>query len=253
MAPLFVGLRHFATVPGMSRLEQELCRLYGPDGGAAERALPSPALVLELARPAQWAPLAAVWQGVQTDFGWPAPAIAVNGLDGLQLWFSIAQAVPLTQLQACARGLQRRYLGEQRESRLSVWPPTPPLAVPAGLSVPVLREERQVWSAFVAPDLAAIFEETPWLDLPPGREGQAGLLARCRSITPALWQAALEMLTAASAAPAAPPPGAAAVPAPALPTAGREQARDFLWRVMQDESAPLALRVEAAKALLSAG
>jgi hypothetical protein len=39
--------------------------------------------------------------------------------------------------------------------------------------VPVLREASQAWSAFVAPDLAAIFEDTPWLDLPPGAEPPA--------------------------------------------------------------------------------
>jgi hypothetical protein len=38
-----------------------------------------------------------------------------------------------------------------------------------------------------------------------------------------------------------------------VPSPGAAQAREFLLRVMQDEQAPLALRVEAAKALLGSG
>jgi hypothetical protein len=36
-------------------------------------------MVLELARPAEWPPLARVWQAVQAELGLPAPAIAVSG------------------------------------------------------------------------------------------------------------------------------------------------------------------------------
>jgi hypothetical protein len=92
------------------------------------------------------------------------------------------------------------------------------------------------WSAFVAPDLAPLFAETPWLDLPPGDDGQAQLLEALKPVPPAALAAAEAALApAAVAAPAAPAPGD--------PVA-------FLLRVMQDEAAPLALRVDAAKALL---
>lgn len=254
----------------MNRLRQEFARLYlstwsGAPGAlddAADAAALQPtedadgrvrALVIEVARPAQWPPLAGLWRGVQADLGWPAPAIAVNGVDGLQLWFSLAEAMPLSQAQACVAGLRRRYLAELRGPQVAAWPPVAPLARPRWLSVPVLREASQAWSAFVAPDLAAIFEDTPWLDLPPGAEGQASLLARCGSVTPAQWQAAMASLAASE-------PGAASVAAPPMgsetlgvPSPGAAQAREFLLRVMQDEQAPLALRVEAAKALLGSG
>jgi hypothetical protein len=191
-----------------------------------------------------------LWRGVQADLGWPAPAIVVNGVDGLQLWFSVAEAVPLAQAQACLAGLRRRYLAELRDPHLAAWPPVAPLARPHWLSVPVLREASQAWSAFVAPDLAAIFEDTPWLDLPPGAEGQASLLARCGSITSAQWQAAMESwatseagVVSAAVVPMGPETHGASTP-------GAAHARAFLLRVMQDEHAPLALRVEAAKALL---
>ena len=43
--------------------------------------------------------------------------------------------------------------------------------------VPQLQAETGRWSAFVAPDLAAVFGDEPVLDIPPGDEAQAELLA----------------------------------------------------------------------------
>jgi hypothetical protein len=94
------------------------------------------------------------------------------------------------------------------------------------------------WSAFVAPDLAPLFTDTPWLDLPPGDDGQATLLASQACVTPGQ----LATLQAASA----PAPGIAAHAQLADP-------RRFLQQVMNDATAPLALRIEAAKALLAHG
>lgn len=255
----------------MSRLNEEFRRLYLPaDGSAADGATGNTAraLVLEVARPASWRALGAVWQGVQADFGWPAPAIAVNGVDGLQLWFSVAEPVPLAEAQAVLRGLTQRYLAELASHRVAAWPAAAPLAalawpaVPALQAAPVTQGAEAVWSAFVAPDLAAIFEDTPWLDLPPGGEGQAALLARCRSVPPGPWQAACVALAVRGPV-VAPAPAVALAPAslPALtsdgghdaPRQGAAQAREFLLRVLQDEGAPLALRVEAAKALMLPG
>jgi len=86
----------------------------------------------------------------------------------------------------------------------------------------------------VAPDLAPVFAEEPWLDTPPGEEGQADLLARLQSIK----SAALPGPAAAAAA--------GATPAPAT----NSDPKRFLLEVMNDASVPLALRIEAAKALL---
>ena len=89
----------------MNRLMSEWNRLYllpgealaaeGIDLDAAQAGLVDPrgrvrALVLELARPAAWEPLATVWRGVQADLELPAPAIAVSGVDGYQLWSAVA-------------------------------------------------------------------------------------------------------------------------------------------------------------------
>ena len=59
-------------------------------------------MVLELTGPADWDVLSAVWRGVQADLELPAPAIAVSGTDGLQLWFSLEAPVPAAQLSRCA-------------------------------------------------------------------------------------------------------------------------------------------------------
>lgn len=95
----------------MNRLQQELRRLYAPQADARldldldARGLVDAqgrvrAMVLELARPANWAALSAIWGGVRADLALPAPAIAVNGSDGCQLWFSLLEPVPVPQAEA---------------------------------------------------------------------------------------------------------------------------------------------------------
>jgi len=218
----------------MSRLTSELHRLYHTDSPDHPRALR-----LEVAAPADWTALGAVWRGVQADLGLPAPAIAVSGTDGLQLWFSLAQPVAPAQARQFLAGLRARYLPELPASRLRLQAER---LVPA---VPAQDAASGNWSAFVAPDLAPVFVDTPWLDIEPGAEGQADLLARLSSITPAAFNAALQALRPAAEASPPPQPAAAA-------RAGHVDPRQFLQQVLDDEAAPLALRVEAAKALLRA-
>lgn len=232
------------------RLAREFQRLYGPAAApAAAVGSDVRALVLDVARPADWRPLAAVWQGVQADLGLHAPAIVVNGSDGLQLWFSLALPVQAEQALAFLDALRQRYLPDLPLHRVTLRALAAPVTVPARVDTPGVADER--WSAFVAADLAPIFEDTPWLDLPPSDEGQADLLSRLKSIPPAPWAAAQARLSPqpqtagpVSAAPASAPAG------PPSTSTGHPDALHFLQRVVQDESAPLALRVEAAKALL---
>lgn len=266
----------------MSRLSAELDRLYRVTSapGGEETLQPAAlvdaqgrqrALVLELARPAEWAPLAAVWRGVQADLGLPAPTVAVNGVDGLQLWFSLAEPLEPARAQAFLDGLCRRYLGGQPAARLARLPGLAGAVPWAPRPLPAPQGSGDCWSAFVAPDLAPLFAETPWLDIAPGREGQADLLARTGSIRPADFEAAMAQLeraetAAPGAAPADDQTGAAAsiMAQVARPTPATGDHRDahrdahpdalrFLLGVMHDEAAPLALRVEAAKALLPYG
>lgn len=243
----------------MSRLQAEWQRLYlapqavapaAADTAADDTGLVDPegrvrALVLEVAGPPDWPRLSAVWQGVQTDLACPAPAIAVTGRDGHQLWFSLERPVPLAAGQAFLQALCRRYLGDLAPARLRLAPPA--ARVPA-------QQASGYWSAFVVAGLAPLFADEPWLDTPPSPDAQADLLSRLQSLSLADFQAAQALLMPADVATPAPAPA----PAPAAPvgpavTPGVAQGRDarrFLQDVMNDPAVDLALRIEAAKALL---
>lgn len=253
----------------MSRLSLQWQRLYAPNPSTDTPAPEGPcalvgtqaqvrAMVLELARPAEWAAIALTWQGVQADLGLPAPAITVNGRDGYQLWFSLARARPAAQASAFLAALCQRYLGEVADARIRrfPWQPRGAESIQHANAVPALQPDGQRWSAFVAADLAPMFEDEPWLDIPPNPDGQAELLARLESIEAAALDEAMARLAPAeppaSAAPAAAAPDTAdPSPPPAVPTASRpSDPRQFLLDVMRDEQVALALRIEAAKALL---
>lgn len=251
----------------MNRLQTEFHRLYHPlpaQAPATDSGLDdlidahgrARAMVLELARPADWEQLSRVWRGVQADLGLPAPAIAVSGTDGLQLWFSLGEALDVTQAHAFMESLRCRYLPDvalQRVGRM----PAPDAASASGRharKVPALNEATGNWSAFVAPDLAPIFAETPWLDMLPGDDGQANLLSKLASIKPSVFAAALQQLAPAAESVAASPSKAhgdvGLVSTHKVVSAGHPDPRSFLLAVMNDEAVPLALRIEAAKALL---
>ncbi|APW48091.1 hypothetical protein BLL52_1049 [Rhodoferax antarcticus ANT.BR] len=231
----------------MNRLQSELHRLYLPHGGDDGAGEQVRAMVLALAHPADWAALAAVWQGVQADLALPAAAIAVSGVDAYQLWFSLAASVPVAQAQVFFEALRLRYLGDVAPQRVRLMPLLP--STP-GQMVPALQEATGHWSAFVAPDLASIFADGPWLDRQPNVDGQADLLCRLQSIQPAAWEAALSVLqpfvVPVKLAPATSPAtkGSVIVGGAAL------DAQRFLLKVMNDEAVELPLRIDAAKALL---
>lgn len=257
----------------MNTLQAELDRLYFARGRdvqkhqAAEPGLVAPdgsvrAMVLELGRPADWTLLASVWRGVQTDLELPAPAIAVSGIDAYQLWFSLAEAASVAQARALLESLRLRYLSGVAPGRISMMPgvdATSPGQIQHALLVPALQPATGRWSAFVAPDLAAIFSEEPGLDLPPNPEAQAKVLSRLECIKPAVFQAALERLnpvvkpqTLPSKSVAGERAGSQAskdIKASALPGDNLDPKR-FLLGVMNDQTVELPLRIEAAKALL---
>jgi hypothetical protein len=226
-----------------SRLPAQLQRLYGLP---AEGADPTRVLVLSLGQPADWPRVGQVWQAVQTELHLPAPAISVNGVDAFQLWFSLALPRPVAEVRAFAQGVRTRWLADLAPQRLSLWPDDAQSA-PAP-QIPAVWEPDGVWSAFVAADLAPVFAETPWLDIPPNLDGQADLLSKLSPITPAQWQHARALL--APPEPAA-RPAAVATPSELVgPAETFTDPRQFLLAVMNDRRVDLALRVEAARALL---
>ncbi len=231
----------------MNRLLSEFDRLYRSehDASLVDAQGRVRALVLEVVQPAGWDALSLAWQGVQAELELPAPAIAVSGVDGVQLWFSLQEPVALARGRAFLEQLRARFLADVPPARVRLWPDdaTP---VHHAAAVPALQASGN-WSAFVSPDLAAVFSDTPWLDIEPGDEGQATLLRGLQPTRSAAFDAALARLDADARAPA--PAPAEAAPAP---DAG-DDPRRFLLRVMNDESVDLALRIDAAKALLGAG
>jgi hypothetical protein len=260
----------------MNRLQSELARLYLPplpDGVDAD-AQPNTlidaagrvrAMVIELARPADWEALSAVWRGVQAELELPAPAIAVSGTDGLQLWFSVAQPIAAARAHAFLEGLRQRFLADIKPARVRLMPAADATALRKDLhaaQVPALQSDGSGnWSAFLAPDLVPVFAETPWLDIPPNEEGQATLLRGVAVMGLPAFDAAVAMLanaaqpqasTVAAAATAMSSADARIVAQdePQPVSARNEDPKQFLLQVMNDDSVALDLRIEAAKALL---
>lgn len=256
----------------MNPLHTEFVRLYhaDPQHALLHDATRSPLLgsdghvrcaVLELARPADWSLLGAVWRGVQAELELPAPAIAINGHDGYQLWFSWQQGITAEAAHGFLQGLVLRYLRDVPAQRLRCWPNhTATAATTAAAdgedfpaSVPAQHPRSGQWSAFIAPDLAAVFADEPWLDRDPGVEAQAQLLARLECVAPQAFAKALQHLQP-SQEPAPSPSSTVAPPSLAVHSTNAPYPTDtpaaFLQAVMQDPHAPLALRVQAAVALL---
>ena len=249
----------------MNRLQSELSRLFLPRsvGDAEAPGLIDPkgkvrAMVLELARPADWDVLSKVWRAVQTELELPAPAIAVSGTDGLQLWFSLSELVSVPQAHAFLESLRLHFLADIAPKRLRLMPvldPSSPQQARHAPAVPAEQDQTGNWSAFVAPDLAPVFADTPWLDIPPSNDGQADLLSRLSSIKPSAFEAALEWLRPVPTEPAGVTRETTSINADRMPdrpaaSVGSLAAKRFLLQVMNDETVALALRIEAAKALL---
>jgi hypothetical protein len=194
---------------------------------------------------------------VQSDLDLPAPAIAVNGVDAFELWFSLAEPVPVAEAAAFLQGLRQRYLADVKPARLRLWPEAVvPSASPGPSRIPALQPATGRWSAFVAPDLPAVFGDDPSLDFQPVDDAQAEQLHRLASIPPDAWQAALAHLQAVvpAAAPAAlPSPVSSVASAHAALQGPYQDPRRFLLDVMNDPTVALALRIDAAKALLLQG
>lgn len=254
----------------MTRLQRELRRLYAPAHSAeADTDLDLRtadlidarggvrAMVLALSRPADWAALSTVWRGVQVDLELPAPGIAVSGTDGYQLWFALAEPVPAAQAMAFLESLRGFYLGDIQTHRVAMWPQldaTSPQQTRHARLVPAAQPGSALWSAFVAADLAPLFVETPWLDLPPNPDGQAKLLSGLKGMPMADFQRAIDRLAPAGRT-ADPQPAGDSTPVvatdPAVaPTGAWLEPKRFLQGVMNDDRVALALRIEAAKALL---
>lgn len=249
----------------MSRFNAEFSRLYvvpEPASPAQGRLVATDgtvkAMVLELARPADWSALSIVWQAIQSEWELPAAAIAVSGTDGLQLWFSVSEPVSVLDAADFLIALQNKYLSAIPARRIGVYPSGASAATEAVVharAVPAVNESTGNWSAFVSSDLASVFGEEPWLDIAPNLDQQADILSRLKSIKLPQFRDVLGRLVAAQR-PAAPqavsadgePHGGDTTASPHDATRMTPQA--FLMQVMNDPGIGWTDRIEAAKALL---
>jgi len=251
----------------MNRLQEELRRLYGATATDGDDPAPAPslsaadsqvrAMAFQLVRPAAWHELSKLWRGVQAELDLPAPAIAVSGA-GYQLWFSLQQPVERSRAQGFLLRLQERFLPDVAPDRVSTWPGAQPASSqPAGIALPPVQLGAERWSAFIAADLAPVFADEPWLDQPPGIEAQGELLSRLVPIDPEAFERALARLDGTqqpvSTPPSSPAPAAGSRGEGPAATAAQDAATEpqaFLLEVMRNPDAGLALRVQAAIALL---
>lgn len=218
------------------------------------------ALVITLVRASDWGSLAALYQGVQDELELPPPALSVSPEAGLQVWFSLAVPVPLPAAERFLRILRQKYLADIPEARLSLQPADGRGGQGVSL-VPSWHAEHGRWSAFIDPAMAGMFVDELGLEIAPNLDRQAEMLARIRSIPEKKFQQVLalsEGLTNTGECPAGPHGDSRVATLP--PAFGSEvrwildgpfsDPKTFLFTVMNDPSANVGDRIQAAEALL---
>jgi len=184
-------------------------------------------LVVDFRRAADWPQVLQLHRCLQEELGLPAPAIAVTGGAGFQLWLSLAEAQPRAQAERFLAGLSRRYLAELAVGSLACHPACGEASKAAGRTagrateqvlgapgvereagavvvagvapgepalVPGLDRVSGRWSVFIDPGLGSMFIDEAGLATPPNLDAQADLLGPVQHITPADFAAALKLL-----------------------------------------------------------
>jgi hypothetical protein len=235
------------------------------DGSATLRAM-----VIRFDRASDWDKLVTLRQAVRANFDLPAPAVSVAGQGGFQLWFSLAEPVPVEQAQAFLAALRLNYLADIPLSQLGFCPDLRPTAAAETASkapaviplVPAFHTPNARWSAFIDPAFGEMFIDEPGLEMAPNLDKQAEMLAGMDSIKTADFQRVLSQMQATAIAQAAPSFPAAADNNPAKQPqllggyhlgshyANHSDPKSFLLVVMNDPSASAEHRIKAAEALL---
>ena len=141
--------------------------------------------------------------------------------------------------------LRQRFLSNIVTERISMLPTETRHAQ----LVPALQQSTGLWSAFVAPDLAAIFADSPGLDVSPRVEAQARVLAPLESIKASVFEAIFDQIISDVERISATNQSSTSV-VPASTKHCDSDAKRFLTEVMNDQSVDMHLRIEAAKAIL---
>ncbi len=197
-------------------------------------------MVLEFLRARDWEAVAGLYQALETEQELPLPALAVSGRGAYQLWFSLAGPVPRADAREFLQGLRRHYLAELPLSRLRFFPEEQEGT--RVLLAPAFDPGSGKWSAFIDPAMGAMFADEPGLDMAPGLERQADLLAGFNPMPPGELQRVLGLWRT----------GEGGVPSEeAVPATHYQDPRDFLRAVMNDPGVGIRDRIRAAKALLA--
>jgi len=226
------------------------------------------AMIVRFEKATDWEQVARLCRGVQEELDLPASAVSVSGKDGYQVWFSLAESVPVDHARIFLNGLRRRYLSETPVADLTFCPGTgesPSAAQSVVDLVPAIHRVSGKWSAFIDPRLGRMFMEEPGLDMAPNLDRQADLLAQFDSIKAGDFQRVLNILAPHAELDSNPAEQSATLPReaanqPGPPVVGPRSTlsvgsnfsdpRSFLLAVMNAPSASARQRIRAAKALL---
>lgn len=195
----------------MQKLISELARLYLPPGAAATEALTQHilgqstlttslaggdgqvrAMVIPFNKTGDsddgqhWTRLCAVANALQTQLGFPAPAVSISGANGYGLWLSLETPVAAAQAHAFLGLLRQAYFPEVELASDAV---SAPVELP-----PCLNQRTGKWSAFIHPGMGASFAEDSGLDMAPPLAGQAAFLEGLQSISETQFLHAFDVL-----------------------------------------------------------
>ncbi len=252
----------------MKKLLAEFYRLYSPNGlhdltdeASKEFGLISSGgqvrgLVLGFQRASDWPKVAMCHQGIQDDLEFPAPGLSVSGRSGYQLWLSLADGISVAQAQVFFESLKRRYFADIPVQHLRFYPS---IDKPAVSFVPAISDLSGKWSAFIDPTMGAMFLDESGLEMAPNMDRQADMLSGLKCIAADDFGRALGILHLPSAnaadvlecVAANDSESAAGSNNPRLDLGGNyADPKSFLLAVMNDPSASVGHRIDAAKALL---
>ncbi len=135
-----------------------------------------------------WTRLCSVANTLQSEFGFPAPAVSISGDHGYGLWLSLESPVAAEDAQKFVQLLHAAYFPDMELAADSV-------RIPVELP-PCLHAATGMWAAFIDPGLGASFADEAWLEMAPPIAGQIALLKDLHSISAAQFNAALKQLQA---------------------------------------------------------
>jgi hypothetical protein len=136
---------------------------------------------------AHWSSLCALANALQTELGFPAPAVSISGANGYGLWLSLEIPVPTAEAQAFLELLRNAYFPDMELRADAV---SGPVELP-----PCLHPDTGKWAAFIHPGMGASFADESGLEMAPPFAGQAAFLEGLHRISEKQLLHALNLLS----------------------------------------------------------